>query len=129
MKSVNQMLRILIVDDEQDIARSLKAGLEKKGFVVDAFSDPQQALDSYKPNLYDLLLIDIRMPKLNGFELVRSIKKKDGNALVWFLTAFEMYYDEFKKIFPDLDVKSFIRKPISANELANKITLELGQKV
>lgn len=126
---MRSMRRILIVDDEQDIALSLKAGLQKKGFSVDAYSDPQLALDNYKPNVYDLLIIDIRMPKLNGFELVRSIKKKDGNALVWFLTAFEMYYDEFKKIFPDLDVKSFIRKPISASELASKITLELEQKV
>jgi DNA-binding response OmpR family regulator len=119
------MRRLLIVDDERDIAMSLKAGLERKGFAVDAFTDPKVALDNYKPNQYDLLIIDIRMPKLNGFELVRSIKKKDGNALVWFLTAFEVYYDEFKRIFPDLDVKSFIRKPISANELANMISKEL----
>ncbi len=115
------MTRIFLVDDEPDIANSLKAGLERKGFTVDAFTDPQEALARYRPKSYDLLLIDIRMPKLNGFELVREIRKTDTEAEVWFLTAFEVYYEEFKKMFPNLDVKSFIRKPISASDLAGKI--------
>ncbi len=121
-------MRILVVDDEPDIANSLKAGLERKGFKVDAYSDSQQALNNYSPGNYDLLIVDIRMPKLNGFELVREIRKVDGNAMVWFLTAFEVYYDEFKRMFPNLDVKSFVRKPISASELANKINESLNTK-
>ena len=120
------MTRIFLVDDEPDIANSLKAGLERKGFTVDSFTDPQQALAHYRPNSYDLLLIDIRMPKLNGFELVREIRKTDTEAEVWFLTAFEVYYEEFKKMFPNLDVKSFIRKPISASDLAGKINEKIG---
>src|ERR1700730_14522231 len=120
------MTRILLVDDEPDIAHSLKAGLERKGFVVDAFTDPQLALAHYKPNSYDLLLIDVRMSKLNGFELVREIRKTDTQVEVWFLTAFEVYYEEFKKMFPNLDVKSFIRKPISAADLASKINEKIG---
>src|SRR5579862_2687566 len=116
------MTRIFLVDDERDIANSLKSGLERKGFTVDAFTDPQEALAKYKPGVYDLLLIDIRMPKLNGFELVREIRKVYTKAEVWFLTAFEVYYEEFKKMFPNLDVKSFIRKPVSLNELAGRIT-------
>ncbi len=115
------MKSILLVDDEPDIANSLKVGLERKGFKVDAFSDPTEALTKYKPKAYDLLIIDIRMPKVNGFELVREIKKVDEDATVWFFTAFEVYYDEFKRMFPDVDVKSFVRKPISANELAKRI--------
>jgi DNA-binding response OmpR family regulator len=121
------MTRIFLVDDEPDIANSLKAGLERKGFVIDAFTDPQQALAHYKPHSYDLLLIDIRMPKLNGFELVREIRKSDVEAVVWFLTAFEVYYEEFRKMFPNLDVKSFIRKPISAADLAAKINEKIGR--
>jgi len=119
------MTRIFLVDDERDIANSLKSGLERKGFTVDAFTDPQEALAKYKPGVYDLLLIDIRMPKLNGFELVREIRKVDTKAEVWFLTAFEVYYEEFKKMFPNLDVKSFIRKPVSINDLSNQIREKL----
>ncbi len=115
------MTRIFLVDDEPDIANSLKVGLERKGFDVDVYTDPTVALAEYKPHYYDLLLIDIRMPKLNGFELVREIRKVDTDSEVWFLTAFEVYYEEFKKMFPNLDVKSFIRKPVSLNELSNRI--------
>lgn len=116
------MTKIFLVDDEPDIANSLKTGLERKGFKVDVFTDPAEALAKYKPQYYDLLLIDIRMPKLNGFELVREVRKVDSDSEVWFLTAFEVYYEEFKKMFPTLDVKSFIRKPVSLNELASRIT-------
>jgi DNA-binding response OmpR family regulator len=119
------MTRIFLVDDEPDIANSLRLGLERKGFQVDVFTDPTEALAKYKAHSYDLLLIDIRMPKLNGFELVREIRKIDVDSEVWFLTAFEVYYEEFKKMFPDLGVKSFIRKPVSVNELTNRI----GQRV
>ena len=114
------------MDDEPDIANSLKSGLERKGFTVDAFTDPQEALAHYRPNSYDLLFIDIRMSKLNGFELVREIRKTDTQTEVWFLTAFEVYYEEFRKMFPNLDVKSFIRKPISASDLASKINEKIG---
>jgi DNA-binding response OmpR family regulator len=116
------MTKIFLVDDEPDIANSLKTGLERKGFNVDVYTDPTEALAKYKPHYYDLLLIDIRMPKLNGFELVREIRKVDTDSEVWFLTAFEVYYEEFKKMFPNLDVKSFIRKPVSLNELSSRIT-------
>jgi two-component system, OmpR family, response regulator ChvI len=117
----NLVTKIFLVDDEPDIANSLKTGLERKGFNVDVFTDPAEALAKYKPHYYDLLLIDIRMPKLNGFELVREIRKVDTESEVWFLTAFEVYYEEFKKMFPNLDVKSFIRKPVSLNELSSRI--------
>ena len=120
------MARVLIVDDEEDIASSLKMGLTNNGFQVDAYSDPQKALDNFKPNTYDLSLLDIRMPKMNGFELCREIKKKDGNAKICFITAFEIYYDEFKKIFPDTQVKCFIKKPISLKELVSHIKTEIA---
>ncbi len=122
------MKRIFLVDDDPDIASLLKEGLEMKGLKVDSFSDPIKALAQYKPNAYDLLIIDIRMSKLNGFELVREIRKVDNAVTVWFLTAFEVYYDEFSRMFPNLDVKSFVRKPISASDLAKKIEEELGGK-
>ena|SRR2546427_12728654 len=120
------MKKILIVDDENDIISSIQTGLAKNGFDVDAYSDPQKALDDFKPNVYDLSIIDVRMPKMNGFELCRQIKKKEGNAKICFITAFEIYYDEFKKVFPTIDVQCFIRKPISLMDLVSHIKSELN---
>ena len=120
--------RILVVDDEPDITLSIKSGLTRKGFEVDAYNDPLKALDDFKPGIYDLILVDIRMPKLNGFELYRELKKKNENIKVCFFTAFEVYYDEFRKVFPALDVKCFIRKPITINELVVHINSELEKK-
>ena len=115
------MRKVAIVDDEQDITTVLKRGLEQNGFAVDAFNDPQAALDSFKPDYYDLMIIDIRMPKINGFDLYREIRKKDANVKVCFLTAFEIYYEEFRKMFPTIDVKAFVRKPVSIAALVKQI--------
>ena len=120
--------KILVVDDEPDISSSVKRGLERNGFQVDAYIDPEKALSEFKPGIYDLLLVDIRMPKLNGFELYREIKKRNDHAKVCFFTAFEVYYDEFKKVFPTLDVKCFIRKPITISDLVVHINAELNNK-
>ena len=122
----NSMLkRILVVDDEPDITTSIKTGLEKKGFEVHAYNEPLKALSDFKPDQYDLLLIDIRMPKMNGFELYREIKKKSSDVKICFFTAFEVYYEEFRKMFPNLEVKCFIRKQITINDLVAHINSEL----
>jgi CheY-like chemotaxis protein len=120
--------RILVVDDEQDIALVIKRGLEQAGFDVETFTSPKQALDGYKPGQYDLLLLDINMPEMNGFELFRNIKKKDGKVKVCFITAFEIYYDEFRRVFPKLHVNCFIRKPATIAELAKAVHEELARK-
>jgi CheY-like chemotaxis protein len=73
----------------------------------------------------DLLLIDIRMPKMNGFQLYRQLRKVDEKAKICFITAFEIYYDEFKKMFPKLRVNCFVRKPVRLEELAKTIKDEL----
>ena len=121
-----ELVRILVVDDEYDIVSSLKKGLINNGFEVDAYIEPQKALSDFKPNVYELSLIDFRMPKMNGFELYREIKKKEDGIRVCFLTAFETYYDEFKKIFPASDVKCFIRKPTTIKDLVSHIKSELN---
>jgi DNA-binding response OmpR family regulator len=115
------MRRVAVVDDEPDITIVLKRGLEQHGFAVDAFNDPQVALASFRPNYYDLMIIDIRMPKLNGFDLYREVRKKDGNIKVCFLTAFEIYYEEFRKMFPTIDIKAFVRKPVSISALVKQV--------
>jgi DNA-binding response OmpR family regulator len=115
------MKRIAVVDDEPDITTVLKKGLELHGFAVDIFNDPQAALASFRPGNYDLMIIDIRMPKINGFDLYRELKKRDGGVKVCFLTAFEIYYEEFRKMFPTIDVRAFIRKPVSISSLVNQV--------
>jgi two-component system response regulator ChvI len=117
------MNKILIVDDEPDLTQVSTLALEYHGFKVDSFNDPQEALTKYKPGLYDLVILDIKMPKMDGFELYNEIKKKDNNANVCFLTASELYYEEFrKKEVCMLDRNLFIRKPIENEELVKKIT-------
>ena len=112
--------RILVVDDEPDLTQVSTLALEYHGFKVDSFNDPQEALS--KPGLYDLVILDIKMPKMDGFELYHEIKKKDNNVKVCFLTASELYYEEFrKKEYYALDRNMFIRKPIENEELVKEI--------
>ena len=102
----NDKHKILIVDDEADITTALKMYLELQGFYVDTFTDPVNALTQFKAGFYQLLILDIKMPEMNGFELYTEIKKKDKTVKVFFLTALsEMHdYDEFKKeVFPKED--------------------------
>lgn len=115
------MKRVAIVDDEPDITAVLKMGLEQHGFSVDTFNDPQDALARFRPDVYDLMIIDIRMPNINGFDLYRELKKRDGKVRVCFLTAFEIYYEEFSKIFPNIDVRAFVRKPVRIANLVEQI--------
>ena len=118
--------KILVVDDEPDIASSVKKGLERNEFQVDAYTDPQKALSEFKPGVYDLLILDIKMPKINGFQLYRKIIKCDDRVKVCFLTAFEEYREEFNKAFPELDEHRFIKKPTTINQLKSRLLQELA---
>jgi DNA-binding response OmpR family regulator len=115
--------RVLIVDDEPDVILTLKIVLEENGFKVDSFTDTLLALQNFKEKdgMYDIIILDIKMPKMNGFELYRQIKKIDDKVKVCFLTASEMYYDAYEDIFNTLDVKCFIQKPIENKELIDRL--------
>jgi two-component system, OmpR family, response regulator ChvI len=117
--------RILLVDDEHDITFSLRIGLENNGFAVDIFNDPEEALSNFKAGLYDLLLIDVKMPKMNGFELYQEIEKMDNKAKVCFITAFEVYYNSLRELFPTVKVDCYIKKPVTTDELVQRIKSEL----
>src|ERR671932_697877 len=118
--------RILLVDDEHDITFTFSIGLEDNGFAVDTFNDPQEALSNFKAGLYDLLLIDVKMPKMNGFELYREMEKIDNKPKVCFITAFEVYYKSLRELFPTMKVDCYIKKPITTDELVQRIKSELA---
>lgn len=118
--------KILVVDDEPDNASIFTMGLEDDGYKVDTFTDPLSALSAFKEDKrtkYDLLILDIKMPDMNGFELYEQIKKIDNKVKVCFLTAYgEGYTEEFKKMFPSSPLGvSFIRKPIRVDDLVKKV--------
>jgi DNA-binding response OmpR family regulator len=113
--------RVLIVDDEVDITDALKAGLERRGFKVTAYNDPREALSNFKPATFDIAILDIRMPKMSGFELYREMRKVDNKANVCFLTAFDVHKEEFEKMFPDVEVRAFLKKPITIDSLVSNL--------
>jgi two-component system, OmpR family, response regulator ChvI len=117
--------RLMAVDDEADITFTLKKELEQSGFSLDVFNDPIVALSNFKPDCYDLILLDVLMPQMNGLELYLEINKKDKNLKACFVTAYELYYKSLKKEFPKLNVGCFISKPFEMNYLVNKIENEL----
>jgi YesN/AraC family two-component response regulator len=120
-------IKLMVVDDEKDILRIIKRDLEANNnntFKVDTFYSSElaiQAFDSHPKDYYDLILTDIRMPKINGFELYRRIKEKNPSMKIAFITAFEINKEEFNKVLPSIDVKDFIIKPISMSDLSSKL--------
>jgi len=123
------LARLLIVDDEYDIVQVLKVGLQQNGFLVNAFTNPQQALQSFKSNAesYSLLLSDVRMPGLSGMQLARKVKETNPDVKVVLMTAFEIKDNEFSKVFPSTQVDGFIQKPVHIRELTDKILSIIGQ--
>jgi two-component system response regulator ChvI len=119
--------KILIVDDDSDLTSMFKMVLEMNGFEVDAYNDPLLALHDLKADSYGMALLDIRMPKMNGFELYKKMQDIDNKVEACFITAFEDYHEEFKESFPELDdTKYFIRKPKAIEDLVKHVATVLG---
>src|SRR6188472_1513540 len=120
--------KLMVVDDETDVISVLGIVLEENGFEVDTFEDPIVALKSYRAGVYDLLILDIKMPEMDGFELYDQIKKIDEDAKVCFLTASEMYYKNSRKEkYCSLDKDLFIQKPIANEDLVEEINKILSR--
>lgn len=117
---------IMIVDDDSDTVNLFKDYLKEHGYQVESYTNPLNALSSFRPGRYDLLLIDVKMPIMNGFQLYRELKEVDETCKVCFITAFEVYYESLLEFFPNLDVTCFIKKPIAKEELLSRIDSELG---
>ena len=116
--------KVLVVDDELDTAQTLRLILESSGFRVDIFTDPKEALGTFIPAYYDLAVIDVRMPGMNGFELYSDIKSLDYKINVLFLTALtDLHdYDDFKsKVSPRLHQRHFVQKPVEKDQFLDEV--------
>jgi DNA-binding response OmpR family regulator len=123
---------ILIVDDESDITFTIKSILQENGFKVDSFTDSISALDNYQINYYDLIILDIKMPKMDGFQLYTKIREKDPKVKICFLTASEMYYEKFRKARYEfgkiIGEDYFIQKPSTIDNLITHLTKIMNNK-
>lgn len=129
MTNKRKMEKILVIDDEQDITFSLKTVLEENGYAcVDTFNDPIDVISKYNDQpgtMYDLLIIDILMPRMNGFELYEKIKKIDNNAKVCFISAYRIYFEALRDMYPDYEVDCFVNKPFENDDLLRKVASTL----
>lgn len=122
-----QRKRILVVDDNSDIAFTLRIGLENgdSSMQVYSYDNPAKALVDFKPNFYDLLLVDVNMPLINGFELCQKLLQKDINIKVCFMTSGEINMEAVREVHPLKSIGCFIRKPITTDMLIGRIRAEL----
>lgn len=120
--------KILIVDDEPDVTFTIKVILTSNGYQVDAFEDAEEALANFKNQAYFLAFLDIKMPKMNGFDLYMKLRKIDGEMKVCFLTAlgeFDDYYRQYKKedVAPVWGIRHIVRKPIDNSKLLEEVSV------
>jgi CheY-like chemotaxis protein len=106
----------MVVDDEIDVTYTIRKMVEEEGHTVDVFNDSIAALKAFKAHKYDLILLDIRMPQMDGFELYARIRKTDENTKIYFMTAFEVYRDQFGQL-PSSDKIFFLSKPFDSAQL------------
>src|SRR5436305_3201703 len=116
--------RIMVVDDTEDILTVIKYSLEEKNFKVDSFGNAESALEAFErhsPDYYNLVLTDIRLPKMNGFALYLYLKEKNPSIKILFMTAFEIQIEEFRDIVPGLEIDDIIKKPFIVDDLVMQI--------
>jgi CheY-like chemotaxis protein len=127
------LTRILIIDDEPDVTLTLKVGLEvyyyhdneRRRFEVYSYNDPEVALSKFKPNFYDLLLTDIYMPKMDGFELSQRVVEIDANIRVCFMSSAEVNIEALREVYPKISFGCFIQKPVEMEYLVKRLLAEL----
>ncbi|MFL6328492.1 MAG: response regulator [Nitrososphaeraceae archaeon] len=119
----NKKKTILIVDDETDVNYTFETVLEENGFMVDSFDNPVLALNDFKAGLYDLVLLDIKMPEMDGFKLYEEMRKVDNTFKVCFLTASEMFYEEYRRAYYSTMHEHYpiIQKPVKNEEFIKQI--------
>jgi DNA-binding response OmpR family regulator len=125
--------RILIVDDDPDITLTFKKAFEeanrisgnKISFHVNTYNDPLVALSEFKPDFYDLLLVDINMPRMNGFNFCAKVLEIDINPRVCFMSSGLINQEALSELYPSLSFGCFIRKPVTIENLVRRVKAEL----
>jgi CheY-like chemotaxis protein len=114
--------RILILDDDPDITLALSTVLEDNGYTVYVFNDPTDALSNFKQcGIYDLLIIDVVMPNMDGFEFYEKVKKIDNRVKACFITAYDVHSEALREIYPNFEIDCFMKKPIENEDLLRKV--------
>jgi CheY-like chemotaxis protein len=127
--TVKKTKTILVIDDDKDITLTVKSSFESENdrstngifFQVHTHNFPLLALSEFKPNFYDLLLIDVEMPKMNGFELSTKVLELDPNPKICFMSAADVNYEALREIYPSISFGCFIKKPVSLDYLIKKV--------
>jgi len=115
-------IRVLVVDDEYDVSLTIKLVLEENGFKVDSFTDASEALKNFTTGLYDLVILDVKMPEMSGFSLYKKIRKLDDKVIICYMTAVdEVSYEDLKKCYPNIDEICIIHKPVENDSLLGQI--------
>jgi DNA-binding response OmpR family regulator len=124
------VIKLLLVDDEPDVCMVYQIVLEDAGYECVSYIDSVKVLQGFKRNYYDLILLDIKMPLLNGFELCKKIIELDRSVHIVFITASEEYYEKFRsQRFPELGKINYIQKPIGNEELVQIVNTITGRTI
>ena len=116
---------ILLTDDDPDVTTVFGLGLQDEGFDIYTYNDPLEALSQFKPNFYDLLLIDINMPKMNGIDLSVKMLELDTNVKICFITAGDANIEVLRELYPTRSIGCYIKKPVTIDQLVKRIKTEL----
>ena len=125
MEPVRRGNKILLVDNEADVIITFKAILQDAGFIVNTYEDPLIALSNFIPHFYDLVILDIGMPKMNGIELSRQLLVLDSNVKICFITAGEANIEVLRELYPSRAIGCFINKPVTIDQLVKRVKAEL----
>jgi DNA-binding response OmpR family regulator len=125
MEPVRRRNKILLVDNEADVIITFKAILQEAGFIVNTYEDPLIALSNFIPHFYDLVILDIGMPKMNGIELSRQLLELDSNVKICFITAGEANIEVLRELYPSRAIGCFINKPVTIDQLVKRVKAEL----
>ena len=125
MEAVRSGNKILLVDNEADVTITFKAILQDAGFIVNTYEDHLIALSNFIPHFYDLVILDIGMPKMNGIELSRQLLELDSNIKICFITAGEANIEVLRELYPSRAIGCFINKPVTVDQLVKRVKAEL----
>jgi DNA-binding response OmpR family regulator len=119
--------KIMIIDDDKDITNLFSIFLEYNGYIVDAYTNPVEAFNNFRKNSHDLIVLDLKMPKMDGLTFYHKIKEIDGKVIICFTTADINYIEDLRKDIINID-KIVLYKPVLLKNLKNKIDWLLSRQ-